>query len=132
MIKLYYGKTKKGYWLASKDESKLKMPQVYDCEVETIHNNKVWMLRVYKGFDYNYANGGIYDDVIYSKLYHSLSKLKKDNETWKEAERLAKENPKKYHVTPFSIASDDYGEPFMYGDCFQGKFNIKAIQIKVI
>lgn len=37
-----------------------------------------------------------------------------------------------YHITPFSIALDDFGEPFVYGDIMQDKFNMKIIGIKVI
>lgn len=129
-IKLYYGKARKGYWIASTDESKLKMAIVYECEVETIHNNRVYMISCYKGFDYNYG-GGIYDSFLNSELFHSVSAAKKSS-VWRKAENLANANPDKYHVTPFSIASDDYGEPFIYGDCMQGKFHMKIIKVNVI
>lgn len=133
-MKLYYGKTRKGYWLASTNESKLKMPEVFVSEVKTVNNNKVYMATIYKGFDYNYGSttNAIYDVINHTKLYHSVSELKKECTLWIEAEKLAKENPKEYHVTGFSIASDDCGEPFDFGDCMSGKFNIKIIAVKVI
>ena len=45
---------------------------------------------------------------------------------------MAKDNPKKFHVTSVSIASDDYGEPFMYGDVMSNMFNMRIIGVKVI
>lgn len=89
------------------------------------------MLTIYKGFDYNY-NGDIFDVEYHSELYHSIMKLKKCCSTWIDAEKKANENPKEYHVTPISIASDYYGEPFEHGDCFKGKFNVRIIGIKII
>ena len=56
----------------------------------------------------------------------------KKSDEWKAREKEAKENPDKYHITPFSIASDDYGEPFTFGDVMAGKFNMAIIGVKVI
>lgn len=134
-MKLYCGKNKKGIWKASLDESKLsKFDNVFESEVDTINNNKVYLIKTYYGFDYNYGStiNPIYDVIRYVyQLYHSVSAAKK-NEVWNEREKLAKEDPGKYHITPFSIASDDFGEPFMYGDVMQGKFNMEIIGVKVI
>lgn len=134
-MKLYCGRNRKGVWKASLDESKLgRFDNVFESEVETIHNDKVYMIRTYYGYDYNYGStvNPIYNDIRYNQiLYHSVSAAKKD-EIWKKRETVAKEKPGDYHVTPFSIASDDYGEPFIYGDAMQGKFNMKIIGVKVI
>ena len=43
MIKVYYTKSRKGYWIASTDELKLNGARIYECEVETIHNNKLYI-----------------------------------------------------------------------------------------
>lgn len=134
-MKIYCGRNRKGVWKASLDEEKLsRFEDVFESEVETIHNNKVYMIQTYKGYDYNYGSeiNPIYDAVSRVwRLFHSVSAAKK-HEVWKEREKLAKENPKDYHVTPFSIASDDSGEPFTYGDVMNGKFNMKIISIRVI
>ena len=117
------------------DESKLyKFADVFECEVETIHNDKVYMIKTYYGFDYNFGSmtSPIRDVVEYvHQLYHSVSAAKK-NDIWKEKEKLVKENPEKYHVTPFSIASDSCGVPFWYGDVMEGNFNMEIIGVKVI
>jgi len=114
-MKLFCGRNKKGVWKASLDEAKVaKFDKVFETEVDTIHNNKVYLIKKYHGFDYNYgsATNSIYDVMKYvHKLYHSVSAAKKDK-VWKEKEQRAYENPKDYHVTPFSIASDDFGHPF--------------------
>lgn len=134
-MKIYCGKNKKGVWKASLDESKLyRFDHVFECDVETIHNNRLYMIKTYYGFDYDYYSetNPIYSDTKYIfQLYHSVSAAKK-NETWKAREKLAKENPDQYHVTLFSIASDSYGEPFTYGDVMEGKFNMQIVPIRVI
>lgn len=136
-MKVYYGQNKKGTWLASLDEEKLaKFNTVYSCDLDVIHNNKVYMIKTYYGFDYTYGTsiyGGssIYDVIAYSGIYHSILSAKK-SKIWSEREKLAKKYPEDYHVDNLSIASDDYGEPFIYGDCFAGKFNMKIIRVKVI
>lgn len=134
-MRLYCGMNRKGLWKASLDEAIMeKFANVFESEVETIHNSKVYMIRTYYGFDYNYSSSinPVFDVNRYVwQLFHSVSAAKK-NKIWKEREKLAKENPKDYHVTPFSIASDDYGEPFAYGDAMMGKFNMEIIGVKVI
>lgn len=134
-MKIYCGQNRKGIWKASLDETKLrKFDKVFESEVKTIHNNKVYMIQIYYGFDYNYgfSFNQIYDVIrCVPELFHSVSAAKK-NEIWEERENLAKVEPEKYHITPFSIASDDFGESFVYGDVMQDKFNMKIIGIKVI
>lgn len=116
---------------ASLDESKVrKFDDVFESEVETIHNDKVYLIRTYYGFDYGVHS--IYDVVKYvPQAFHSVLAAKK-NDIWKEREKLAKENPEKYHVTPFSIATDDFGEPFMYGDAMAGNFNMQIVSVRVV
>lgn len=134
-MKVYCGKNRKGVWKASLDRSKLyRFDDVFECEVDCIHNNKLYIIQTYYGFDYNYysESNPIYNDTRYvHQLYHSVSAAKK-NDIWKHREELSKESPDQYHVTPFSIASDHGGEPFIYGDVMEGKFNMKIISVKVI
>lgn len=126
---VYCGKNKRGVWKASLDRSKIwKYDDQFECNLEKVHD-KVYMLTVYYGFDYGVST--IYDVIKHSPLYHSMSAAKKDG-FWVAKEKLAKENPDKYHVTPYSIASDDCGVPFTYGDSMDGNFNMKIIGIKLI
>lgn len=130
-MKIYCGKNRKGVWKASLDESKVrKFDDVFESEVEMIHNDKVYLIRTYYGFDYGMQS--MYDVVKYVRqAFHSVSAAKK-NDIWKERENLAKESPEKYHVTPFSIATDDFGYPFTFGDAMAGNFNMQIIGVKVI
>lgn len=133
-MKVYCGRNKKGVWKASLDEEKLsKFDNVFEREVETIHDNKLYMIKTYYGFDYDYYGpNGIYDDTKYVfQVFHSVSAAKKHSR-WQTAEALVKANPSNYHVTPFSIASDDCGKPFTYGDVMEDKFNMQIIKISVI
>ena len=130
-MKICCGRNGKGTWKASLDESKLnKFEDVFESEVEAVHNDKVYMIEIYRGFDYGTVS--MYDVInVLHKAFHSVSAAKK-SETWKNAEDKVKENPNDYHVTPFSIASDDGGEPFVWGDVMSGKFNMKIISVRVI
>lgn len=134
-MKIYCGRNRKGVWKASFDGEKLsKFEDVFESEVETVHNDKVYMIHTYHGYDYNYGSeiNPIFDvDRYVYQLFHSVSAAKK-HEIWKKRERLAKERPEEYHVTPFSIASDDFGEPFTCGDAMSGKFNMEIIGVRVI
>lgn len=106
----------------------------FESDVEMVHNDKVYMIHTYHGFDYNYGSeiNPIFDVNRYVRqIFHSVSAAKKC-ETWKRRAQLAKEKPDEYHVTPFSIASDDFGEPFTYGDAMSGKFNMEIIGVRVI
>lgn len=132
-MKIYCGRNRKGVWKASLEEEKLsRFEDVFESEVETVHNNKVYMIQTYYGYDYAYDFSSMNDVIkhVY-ELFHSVSAAKK-HDAWKKREQLAKENPEKYHVTPFSIASDDFGEPFTYGDAMNGKFNMEIIGVRVI
>ena len=129
-MKIYCGCNKKGVWKASLDETKVdRFDRQFECEVETIHNNKVYMIESYFGFDYDLNR--IYDVTSRSNLYHSVTAAKK-SDMWKEKEKLVNDNPDQYHVTPFSIASDHYGSPFIYGDVMEGKFNMEIITVRVV
>lgn len=134
-MKIYCGKNRKGVWKASLDRMKLeKFYPVFSCEIETVYNNKVYMIQTYYGFDYNYGSevNPMYNVIRHvPEVFHSVHSAKK-NQAWEEKEKLAKENPEKYHTTPFSIASDNGGEPFEYGDVMEGKFNMEIIGVKVI
>lgn len=130
-MKIYCGRNRKGVWKASTDITKIQMfNDLFSCNVDVIHNNRVYMLRTYYGFDYGLTS--MNDVVEYvRKCFHSVSEAKKD-ETWKEKEKLSTESPNEYHVTPFSIASDDNGVPFEFGDVMENKFNIQIISVRVI
>lgn len=134
-MKLFCGRNRKGVWKASFDEEKLsRFEDVFETEVETVHNNKVYMIHIYHGYDYNYDSeiNPIFDvDRYVYQIFHSVSAAKKC-ETWKKREQLVKDKPEEYHVTPFSIASDDFGKPFIYGDAMSGKFNMEIIGVRVI
>ena len=134
-MKIYCGKNKHGIWKASLDESKLhNFDNIFESEVEKINNDKVYLITTYYGFDYNFGSKtqSIHDVVkTVHQAYHSVLAAKK-SDIWKEREKIAKETPDKFHVTPVSIASDDYGEPFTYGDVMDDKFNMRIIGVKVI
>lgn len=54
MVKVYYGKNKKGQWKVSLDLEKIsRFKELRECEVETIHNNRLYMIKTYHGFDYS-------------------------------------------------------------------------------
>lgn len=134
-MKLYCGRNREGIWKASLDESKMdKFSDAFESNIDVIHNNKVYMIKTYHG--YNYSRGSIpefmYDvETREEQLFNSLESARK-SDTWKEKEKLAKDKPQRYHVTPFSIASDDFGKPFICGDCVFGKFNMEIIGVEVI
>lgn len=130
-MKLYCGRNRKCVWKASFGKEKLsRFENVFESEVETVHNNKVYMIHTYHGYDYCGFEISDIERYVY-QLFHSVSAAKKC-ETWKKRGQLAKEKPEEYHVTPFSIASDDFGEPFIFGDVMSGKFNMKIIGVRVI
>ena len=131
-MKIYCGKNLKGKWRASIDESKIKkLGNLFSCELEQIHNGKVYMVTCYSGYDFDNARCRIQNVERYSKLYHSVRASKNDM-IWTEAVAESEKNPENFHVTDFSIASDDdTGSPFTYGDVKEGKFNVKIIGIRV-
>lgn len=135
MIKLYCGQNKKGVWKASTDISKIsKFNNIFTSEVETIHNDKVYMIKTYYGFDYNYGStiNPISDVIEYDfNLYHSVGAAKK-SKLWSDRERLATEKPEDFHVTPFSIATDDGGSAFIYGDAMGGNYNMSIFSVRVL
>ena len=134
-MKIYCGKNRHGIWKASLDEKKLcRFDNVFESEVERINNDKVYLITTYYGFDYNFGSTTkpIYDVIkTVHQAYHSVLAAKK-SDIWQEREKMAKENPKKFHVTSVSIASDVYGEPLMYGDVMSNMFNMRIIGVKVI
>lgn len=91
-------------------------------------------LRLYRGYDYDmlgYGSEPIYDVVGYSEFF-ACSDYAKQHKWWKDAMRDVEKEPKEFHVTNSMIASDDYGDPFMYGDCFMGKYNLTIERFKVV
>jgi len=56
-MKLYCGKNLNGIWKASLNEAKVdKFSDLFESDVDVIHNNKVYMIRIYHGYDYNYGS----------------------------------------------------------------------------
>lgn len=131
-MKVYWGRNWRGIWKASTDRDKVKnLGCLFESDIPCIHNDKVYIIKVYYGFDYGKYQ--MYDvDDYEEQVYHSIASAKKNSEIWKKKEALVKENPSKYHVTHYSIASDAFGEPFLYGDVMEGNFHMKIIGVKVI
>lgn len=137
-MKIYVGRNHKGTYKASLDKNKLtKFDNVFETELPVIYNNKAYIIKTYHGYDYEYGFGTYYGShirdvvTVVTTAFHSVTSAKR-NETWKRKENLAKENPEKFHVTPFSIASDDCGSPFICGDTMLGMFNMEIIAVKLI
>lgn len=132
---LFCGKNLRGIWKASTDKTKIdKFDNFFECELddEGVHNDKVYMIITYHGYDYDYSDlGGVVDVRTHSTLYNSMASAKKSTK-WRAAEKRVEENPKDYHVTLYSIASDHYGSPFTYGDVAEDKFNMKIIGVKIV
>lgn len=137
-MKVYVGRNHKGTYKASLDKEKLaKFDNVFETELPIIHNNKVFIIKTYYGYDYEYGFGTCYGShirdvvTVVTTAFHSVTSAKK-SKTWKTKEKLAKENPEKFHVTPFSITSDDCGSPFICGDTMLGMFNMEIIAVRLI
>lgn len=131
MITVYFGRNKRGIWKASLDVSKVnRMGDFNSVEVEKdqFHNNKMYMVTVYRGCDY--SDCGMYNVTAHTSLYASVNKAK-HSDMWKQAMEEYKKAPEKFHKTEISIASDDNGQPFTYGDVMQGMFSMKIIGVKV-
>ena len=133
MKKIYFGENRKGTWKASFDKEKIIKFDNFTCIKfsEPIHLNKLYMIRKYYGFDYDYSAGGIISRYEYSTLFHSIMAAKK-SKSWIEVEKLAKERPKDYIVQDRMIATDCGGEPFIYGDVMEGKINAEIIVVPLI
>lgn len=134
-MKIYCGKNSKGVWIASLDAAKMKnCNDAFESEIETVCDNKVYMIQIYYGFTFNLGLTGnpICNAVSYvPQAYHSVLAAKEDD-IWKAKENLAKKDPENFHITELSIASDDYGKPFTFGASIQDKFNMKIFSVKVI
>lgn len=132
-MKVYAGINRKGKWKASTDYSKVsKMDNLIETELDQIHD-RVYIIKIYYGFDYIYELGKIRDIVTYSKqVFHSASAARKSS-IWKNRERVAKKNPEDHIFTEQYIATKEAtGEPFTHGDIFMDKFNMSIIGIKLI
>lgn len=132
-MEIFYGKNKRGIWRASLNyDTIMKYTSgVYDTTtIPVLHNGKVYMILVYTGFDY--TSGGIVDCVSHSKVFHSVNACKKSDQ-WREYQKIAERDPENHIFDRVMIASkNSFGEPFEYGDCMEGKFNMKIIGVKVI
>ena len=135
-MKVYCGRNRKGKWKASTDKSKIyKFDNVFECEVDIIHNNRLFMIRTYYGYDYDYSNSSISDDNKYVfKLFHSVSAAKK-NDIWKKGMDIAQKDPENHYIDNFTVASKDDcldGKPFTFGDVMEGKFCTTIFPVRVI
>ena len=135
-MKVYCGRSKKGIWKASLDRSKIEsLYLLFETDLEIVHS-KVYFIEVYYGYDYGLRAGTtntyVLKDVIsHSQLYHSICSLKKNDKFWKEQMKAVEENPDDYIVTPVSIASNCNGQPFIYGDVMEDKFNARIIGVPI-
>lgn len=133
-MKVYCGKNLKGKWKASLDIEKIKkFKDIFESEVPQINGNRVWMIKVYRGYDNDYINNRIVPvESYHQQLFHSVASAKK-SDIWQKYLLIAKNDAKHHHISDFCIASDDnMGQPFEYGDIMDGKFNIKIIPVMVI
>jgi hypothetical protein len=132
-MKIYYGRNRKGDYKASLNPERLaKFQDVKSVDIdEKKFHNRLFMVQLYLGYDYPGFGVEIQNVLSYSRPYHSVTAAKKDS-LWKDKEKLLKENPNDYHSDDFFIASDDCGEPFSYGDCFQNMFRVSIIPIRII
>lgn len=131
MVTVYFGRNRRDVWKASLDRSKVcKMDDFDSVEVEKdqLHNNKMYMVTVYRGCDYSDCD--IVNVSGHTSLYASVNKAK-HSDMWKEAMAEYKKAPKNFHRTDISIASDDEGKPFTFGDAMQGMFSMKIIGVRV-
>ena len=133
MIRVYYGRNRHGRWRASPIKSKVAnfSDISYEDISEPIHLNKLYMIKTYFGFDYDYSTGRVHNRYAYSQLYHSVMAAKKDDRLI-EAEMLANRNPEGFLVESRMISTNCGGEPFFDGDIMEGNFNTEIITVPVI
>ena len=137
-MKIYCALNDRGRWKASKTYKKISRKlnnfMVTGIDDYLVHD-KVYLVEIYYGFDYNYDSmvNPIYNVIGHSnRVYYSIHDLKMNDEIWKKYEKIAKEDPENYHITDFSIASDNNGQPFTYGDVMEDKFNMRIINLKLL
>lgn len=135
-IPVWVGCNRKGVWKASANKYDLeKFDKLFIGGVNSIFNHKIYGIKIYYGYDYNYGGKPAIFDVVnvIPRVFHSVTEAKKDS-AWKEREELAKNKPLEYVVSDFGIASKDEwdGGEFLYGDVMEGRFNMRIFPIRVI
>lgn len=130
-MKVYCGRNSRGAWKASLDEKKLdNFDDVFESYIKAIHGNKTYMIQFCFGCDCD--RGGCFDAIRYvRRVFYSVSEAKKHKE-WVKREQMAKGNPQKFHITPFSIESNDFGDPFISSYLRSKQFSIEIIRVSVI
>lgn len=74
--------------------------------------------------------GGPYTSLVDNSQIYSCANDAKHDPIWQKAMTKVSDNPnEKYHVTDTMIATDDFGEPFIFG---YGGFNVSVRHIRVI
>lgn len=133
---IWIGKNRKGVYKASLDEDTLnRFEDVWCSSVKMVNNDRVYMIRVYRGYDYNYGgNPAIYD--VYttcSQLFHSVTEAKK-SKFYKEYLDKANEKPDDHIITNFGIAcKEEFGDDeFLYGDVMENRWNLSIKPVRVI
>ena len=133
---IWIGKNRRGVYKASLDEDTLnKFENVWCSSVKMVNNDRVYMISVYHGYDYNYGgNPAIYDvHSTCSQLFHSVTEAKK-SKFYNEYLKKAKENPDEHIITNFGIAckGDFEDDEFLYGDVMENKWNLSIKPVRVI
>lgn len=133
---IWIGKNRKGVYKASLDEDTLnRFENVWCSSVKMVNNDRVYMISVYHGYDYNYGgNPAIYD--VYStcsQLFHSVTEAKK-SKFYKKYLDKANENPDDHIISNFGIAcKEEYGDDeFLYGDVMENRWNLSIKSVRVI
>ena len=100
----------------------------------------VCYLHLYKGYDYDWEAGNMFDICTVTQLY-PCSSMCKQSATWKSFKEKADKDPDRHIITDDMIASVQYGfkyeehdkivDAFFYGDVMEGKFNLKIKRLKV-
>ena len=126
---IYYGRTKDGFWKASPNPQMLNGVTVdlHQTNLQTVNNNKVYMIVTYHGYDYDYYTGNINTVESFSKLFHSVHSAQ-NSDKWRDYKAV----PDVHDISPIEIASDNNGEPFIQGSILCGKFHAKIIGLKLI
>ena len=89
----------------------------------------LYYIRAYFGFNYSFHKSpGIYD-VINTSTFYPYKEMAKSDRLWECA--VAKAATESVNIHENSICSSDYGEDWNYGDCMEGKFNLKILKVKV-
>lgn len=128
---IFYGQTKNGKWRASKDRKKLRsVKTLFSQELQNVTDH-VYLVKTYYGYERTYRyDSDFLDRIRYSGIYPSIPELKK-SEDWTKFEKIAVADPTEHIITDYSIASNDRGTPFVFGDIMLDMFNTKIVEVPI-